>query len=173
MVQMSSKFPGVGGERRSERSLARCAGEASLKDSKWTAATPGARWGKRRFRPGPLKPTQACRHPLPEAPAGARNFPSGFAFGKWRDEPAHAREFAEGSMACAVVAAGDESPLSDRCDLRAGRLAEAVRSQSEACLPLSNFRTAGRESVAPALLNHRSALPRRRPGVRPDTSTAD
>jgi hypothetical protein len=88
-------------------------------------------------------------------------------------EPLPAREFAEWSMACHVVGAGGETLLSDRYGLFASRLAAAVDSKSEACLLLSNFWTAGRESVAPALRNHSNALTRRRPHVSPDISPAD
>lgn len=88
-------------------------------------------------------------------------------------EPIQTREFAEWSMACHVVGAGSESPLSDNYDLLAIRLTAAVGTQSEACLLLSHFWTAGRESVAPALLNHRNALARRRLSASPGTSTAD
>lgn len=88
-------------------------------------------------------------------------------------EPIRAREFTEWSMACHVVGAGGESPLSDHYDLLASRLTAAVRTKSEACSLLSHFWSAGRESVAPALLNHSNALARRRPSATPDTSTAD
>ncbi len=88
-------------------------------------------------------------------------------------EPIQAREFTEWSMACHVVGAGGESPLSDHYDLLVSRLTAAVSSKSEASLLLSHFWTAGRESVAPALLNHRNALASRRPSASPDISTAD
>ncbi len=88
-------------------------------------------------------------------------------------EPIRAREFAEWAMACAVVAAGRESPLLDHYDLLAGRLAAAVSSKSEACLLLSHFWMAGRVSVAPALLNRGNALTRRRPRASPDIGSAD
>ena len=84
--------------------------------------------------------------------------------------PIHTREFAEWSMACHVVGAGGESPMSDHYDLLASRLAAAVNTKSEACLLLSRFWIAGRESVAPALLNYSAALAQRRlarPGIRP------
>ena len=88
-------------------------------------------------------------------------------------EPIPVREFAQWSMACHLVGAGSESPLSDNYDLLAIRLAAAVGTQSAACLLLSHFWTAGRASVAPALLNHRNALARRRLSASPDASTAD
>ena len=88
-------------------------------------------------------------------------------------EPVHTREFAEWSMACHVVGAGGEPPLSDHYDLLASRLTAAVRTKTQACLLLSHFWTAGRESVAPVLLNHSNALARRRLSAKPDTSTAD
>ena len=88
-------------------------------------------------------------------------------------EPVHTREFAEWSMACHVVGAGGEPPLSDHYDLLASRLTAAVRTKTQACLLLSHFWIAGRESVAPVLLNHSNALARRRLSAKPDTSTAD
>ena len=88
-------------------------------------------------------------------------------------EPTQTREFAEWSMACHVVGAGGESPLSGHYDLLARRLTAAVRAKSEVCLLLSHFWTAGGESVAPALLNHSNALERRRLSASPDTGAAD
>ena len=69
-------------------------------------------------------------------------------------EPIQTREFAEWSMACHVVGAGGESSLSEHYDLLAVRLTAAVGTKSEACLLLSHFWRAGREAVAPTLLNH-------------------
>ena len=88
-------------------------------------------------------------------------------------EPVLTRGFAEWSMACHVVGAGGDSALSDHYDLLASRLGAAVRIQSEARLLLSHFWTAGRESVAPALLNHSKAVARRRLSSSPDTSCSD
>lgn len=85
--------------------------------------------------------------------------------------PIHTREFAEWSMACHVVGAGGESPLSGHYDLLASRLNAAVRTKSEACRLLSHFWTAGRESVAPALQEHRETLARRGLSASPDSST--
>ena len=86
-------------------------------------------------------------------------------------EPIQTREFAEWSMACHVVGAGGESPLSGHYDLLASRLNAAVRTKSEACRLLSHFWTAGRESVAPALQEHRETLARRGLSASPDSST--
>ena len=88
-------------------------------------------------------------------------------------EPIQTREFGEWSMACHVVGAGVEPPLSGHYDLLASRLTAAVRIKSEACSLLSHFWTAGRESVAPALLNHSNALARRRLSASPDAGTTD
>jgi len=88
-------------------------------------------------------------------------------------EPIPARAFTEWSMACHVVGAGGASPLSDDYDLLASRLNAAVRTKSEASLLLSHFWAAGRESVAPALLNHSTARARRRVSASPDASSAD
>ena len=88
-------------------------------------------------------------------------------------EPIQTREFAEWSMACHVVGAGSELPLTDHYDLLASRLTAAVRTKSEAYLLLSHFWTAGRESVAPALLKHSKAVAQRGLSASPDTSTSD
>lgn len=88
-------------------------------------------------------------------------------------EPTSAREYAEWSMACHVIGAGGESPLSDHYELLASRLTAAVRSKSESSLLLSHFWSAGRESVAPALLNHSKTLARRRLLAIPDTNAAE
>ena len=88
-------------------------------------------------------------------------------------EPIQTREFAEWSMACQVVGAGGEAPLSDHYELLAGRLTAAVHAKSEACLLMSHFWTAGKEAVAPALLKQRNALARSRLPANPDTSTTD
>ena len=69
-------------------------------------------------------------------------------------EPTSTREFTEWSMACHVVGEGGDSPLSDHYDLLASRLTATVRTKSEPCVLLSHFWTAGRESLAPALLKH-------------------
>ena len=88
-------------------------------------------------------------------------------------ETIQTRAFADWSMACHVIGAGGDSPLSDDYDLLASRLNAAVRTRSEASLLLSHFWTAGRASVAPALLNHSNARARLRQSANRDASAAD
>ncbi len=85
-------------------------------------------------------------------------------------EPIPTRVFTEWSMACHMAGAGGDSPLSGHYDLLASRPSATVRTRSEASMLLSHFWTAGRESVAPALLSHSNARARRRLSARPDAS---